>query len=127
MSQLVSVTAATGLVETIIHLRAMLARPATFDGLLDDTFEGTNTHASLAVSGESIMPGEGVAAETRVWLGAGMDLGMSLQVVTSNEALVAVVAFELTITKMSLDVGLDVLLAAETLIAVFVFANPLVV
>jgi hypothetical protein len=56
-----------------------------------------------------------------------MDLSVSLEVVATNEALVAVIAFELTITKVGLNVRLNVLFAAETFVAILVSADPLVV
>lgn len=73
------------------------------------------------------MPGERVATEAGIWLGASMDLCMTFQVVTSNEALSAMIATELSITKMGLDMRLDVLFPAEALVAIFVLAHPLVI
>lgn len=56
-----------------------------------------------------------------------MNLGMTFQIVTSYEALVAVVTSELSIAKVSLDMGFDVLFSSEFLVAIFILANPFVV
>jgi hypothetical protein len=117
----------SGFVNTFVHLRAMLAGSTALDWRLDDALERTDTHTALSVARERVMSSEGVATQTRIWLGARMNLGMSLEVVATNEALVAVVALELSVAQMGLYMGLDVLFAAEALVAVLVPADPLVV
>ncbi len=52
---------------------------------------------------------------------------MALKIVSTDEALLAVVAAELSITEMSLHMGFDVLFAAEALVAVLKLACPLLV
>jgi hypothetical protein len=56
-----------------------------------------------------------------------MDLGVPLEIMASHESFVAVIALELPIIEVGLDVRLDVLLPAESLIAIVKFANPLIV
>ena len=121
------VSCAAGFVESVVHIRTMFSRATSLDDFLDDAFECTDAHTSLAMSCQSIVPGEGIAACTGVWLAARVDLGVAFEVVASNKALVAVVAAELTIAKMCLDMRLDVFFAAELFVAVFVFADPFVV
>lgn len=50
---------------------------------------------------------------------------MALQVVLANEAFLAVRTLELSVSEMGLDVGFDVLLAPESLVAFWVQTNPL--
>lgn len=52
---------------------------------------------------------------------------MTLEIVPSDEALLAVVAAELPVTEMSLNVGLNVLLTTKALVAVVKFADPFLV
>ena len=52
---------------------------------------------------------------------------MTLEIVSSDETLLAVVAAELPVTEMSLNVRLDVLLTTKALVAVVKFAGPLLV
>lgn len=49
---------------------------------------------------------------------------MSLQIVDSDKAFVAMIAFELTITEMSLDMRFDILLAPKFLSATRVDTSP---
>jgi len=62
-----------------------------------------------------------------VGLVTAVNLCVTLQVVLSNKALAAVVALELTVTKMGLDVSTNVLLAAELLVAPIEEAGPLAI
>src|SRR3954451_15871886 len=98
----------------------MLFRPASLDFFSDDTLKSTNTHASLSVSGQGIMSGKCIAAKASVGLLAGVNLGMSLEVVSADEALFAMVAPKLPIAQMSLYVGLDVLFPTKLLVAVLI-------
>lgn len=54
-------------------------------------------------------------------------LGVSLQVMLTNKALLAVWALILAVIKMRLDVRLDILLSPETLATVIIQAKPLAV
>jgi hypothetical protein len=105
----------------------MLSRSATFDKLSCDPINCADTHAPLSVSSESVLPGECVAAETWIGFGASMNLGVPFEIVAAHESFVAVIALELPIVEVSLDVRFDVLLPAKSLIAIVEFANPLVV
>lgn len=116
-----------GLVETLVHLGAVLAWATSLDDLLDSTFERADAHATLTVTGQSVVTGERVAASTRVWLVAGVDLSVAFQVVASYEAFAAMVAAELTVAEMGLNVGFDVFLSAEAFVAFRIGADPFVV
>jgi hypothetical protein len=105
----------------------MLSRSATFDKLPSDSIDCTNAHSSLSVSSKSVLSSEGVPTETRIWFRARMNFGMPLEIVSTDEALVAVITLELSIVKVSLYVRFDVLFPAEALVAVVELANPLVV
>jgi hypothetical protein len=50
------------------------------------------------------VPREYVATKTFIWFVSGVDLGVTLQVMSANEALVAMVTLILAITKVGLDV-----------------------
>ena len=56
-----------------------------------------------------------------------MDFGVTLEIVSSDKTLLAVVAAELSVTEMSLHMRLDVLFATKAFVAVFVLADPLLV
>ena len=105
----------------------MLSRSATFDELPSDSIDCTNAHSSLSVSSKSVLSSECVPAETRIWFRACMNFGMPLEIVSTDEALVAVITLELSIVKVSLHVRFDVLFPAEALVAIVELANPLVV
>lgn len=70
------------------------------------------------------MPGESVSAVACVWFDSGVYLSVSLEIVLTNKALSASRALILTIVEMGLDVGFDVLLAAEDLVAILEIAGP---
>ena len=116
-----------GLLLALVSFRPVLSRTSTLDDFLDDALEGSDAHASLAMAGERVMPGEAVAARARVGLDAAVDLGVALEVVLTHETLAAVVAAILSVAKMGLDMRLDILLAAEFLIAFRVETSPLAV
>lgn len=116
-----------GLFKPIIHFWSVLSRSSSLNLFSHNTFECADTHASLSVSCQCIVPSEGVAAKTSIGFGTGMNLGMSFQVVSSNEAFVAVIAFELSVTKVGLNMGFDVLFSAEPFVAVLELAYPLLV
>jgi hypothetical protein len=105
----------------------MFSRSATFDELPSDSVDCSNAHSSLSVSSKSVLSSECVPAETRIWFRACMNFGMPLEIVSTDEALVAVITLELSIVKVSLHVRFDVLFPAETLVAIVELANPLVV
>jgi hypothetical protein len=50
------------------------------------------------------MPSEYVATKTFIWFVSSVNLGVTLQVMSPNEALVAMIALILAITKVGLDV-----------------------
>ena len=116
-----------GFVGSLFHVWAMLPRSTALDDLFDNTIECTDTHSPLPVASQCVMPGKSITAEARVGFGAGVDLGMSLQIMATYEAFVAMIAAELPVAKVCLHVRLDVLLAAELLVATIVTADPLVV
>lgn len=68
-----------------------------------------------------------ISAEAFVRLVSGVDLRMSLQIVSANEALVAVVTLVLTISKVGLNMGLDILLSAKSSVTAGMQANPLAI
>ena len=105
----------------------MLSRSATFDELSRNSINCTDAHASLSMSSKSVLSSECVPAETGIWFRACMDFGMPLEIVSTDEAFVAVIALELPIVKVSLHVRFDVLFPAEALVAIVELANPLVV
>lgn len=121
------IASTVGLVDTIVHLWPVLAGSTSLDLFLDHAFECTDAHASLTMTSQSVMTSEGVAAETWVWFRTCVNLGMSLEVVSSDEALLAVVAAELSVTKVRLNMRFYILLAAELLVAVIEFASPLLI
>jgi hypothetical protein len=105
----------------------VLSGPASFDELSCHSINGTDAHSSLSVSSESVLSSKGITAKTRIWLGPRMNLCMPLEIMASHESFIAVIALELSIIKVGLDVRFDVFLPAKSLIAIVEFANPLVV
>ena len=73
------------------------------------------------------MASKAVATFAGVRLDTSVDLGVSLKVVLTDKALLTRGALVLTVVEVSLDVRLDVLLAAELLSTVLVCACPLAV
>jgi hypothetical protein len=49
-----------------------------------------------------------------------MNLGMALQIMLPNEAFFAVRALELSVSKMSLDMRLDVFLSAKAFLTIWI-------
>lgn len=115
------------LFQPVIHLRAVLPRSTFLDHLLNNALKCANAIPSLAMACQSIMTGKCVAAQAWVWLGPGMDFGVSFEIVTSHKTLAAVVASKLSIAEVGLDMRLDVFFPAEFLVAVVIFAHPFVV
>jgi hypothetical protein len=76
------------------------------------------------VAGEGVVARKAVAALAGVWFDARVDFGVALEVVLPDEALSAVWALVLPVVEMGLNVALDVLLAAERLVAPFVETPP---
>jgi hypothetical protein len=76
----------------------------TFCCFAHNTLVTADAHSSLSVSSQSIVPREYVATKTFIWFVSGVDLGVTLQVMSANEALVAMVTLILAITKVGLDV-----------------------
>jgi hypothetical protein len=113
--------------ETLRDVIMVLARTTTSDLRTLEAWKSTVTDSTLAVACESILSGEAVAAGALVGLVAAVDLCVTLEVVLSDEALAAVVALELAITEMGLDVGTNVLLAAELLVAPIEETGPLAI
>lgn len=124
---LVLATCPCCLVKTVIHLWPTLLRSASLDILFHNTFESTNTHSTLAMPSQCVVSSKRVAAETGIWLRASMDLCVALEVMATNKTLLAMIASELTIAQMCLDVGLDVLLPAKFFAAIFVGAHILAI
>ena len=104
----------------------MLPRPAAFDLFPDNPFKCSDAHSPLPMSRQSVVAGKCVTAEACVRFRASMDLGVPFQVVSSNETLFAVVASELSVTQVSLDMRLDVFFATKLLVTVLELASPLV-
>lgn len=115
------------LIETIIHFWSALLGSSSFDILLDYTFESANAHPTLSMSRQCVVSSERVAAETWIRLGPSMDLRMALQVMATNEALLAVIASKLPISQVCLNMGFDVLFPAKLLAALFVSAHVLAI
>jgi hypothetical protein len=113
--------------ETLRDIIVVFARATTSDLRALEAGKSTVTDSTLAVACESILSGETVAAGALVGLVTTVYLCVTLQVVLSDEALAAVVALELAITKMGLDVGTNVLLAAELLVAPIEETGPLAI
>jgi hypothetical protein len=74
---------------------------------------------------ECVLPCEASAAGAPVRLIAAVDLGVSLEVVLTDEALSASVALELSIAKMRLDMGTYVFSSSKDLCASWVKTGPL--
>ena len=70
------------------------------------------------------MAGENVSTEALVGLVSRVNFGMAFEIVTTDEALAAVVALVLAVTQVGLDVGLDVLLPAKPSLAARVETDP---
>ena len=98
---------------SLIHFRPMLSRTTALSGLAHNTLVAANAHASLPMPGQGIMSGEHIAAETFIWFVTGVYLGVALKVVSADEAFIAVITLVLTISKVCLDMGLDVLFPSE--------------
>jgi hypothetical protein len=113
--------------ETLGDVIMILARTTTSDLRALKAGKSTITDPTLAVACESILSGKAIATGALVGLVAAVDLCVTLQVVLSNEALATVVALELTVTKMGLDVSTNVLLAAELLVASVKETGPLAI
>ena len=86
------------LVKPIIHLWSTLLWPASLDILFYDTLEGTNAHSTLAMPSQCVVSSKRVAAQTWIWLGAGVNFRVPLQVMSTDEALLAVIAPELAVS-----------------------------
>jgi hypothetical protein len=113
-----------GLVLTSFHIgAALLWRPSAAGGLGDETGDTSNTHVALTVASKSIVPSKASTTEAFEGLLAGVRLEVSLQVVASDEKLVAHVALVRTVIEMSLNVGFDVLLATKAAIAAVIQAH----
>jgi hypothetical protein len=113
--------------ETFRDVVMVLARTTASDLRTLEAGKSTVADPTLAVACESILSGKAIAAGALVGLVTTVNLCVTLQVVLSNEALAAVVALELAITEMGLDVGTDVLLAAELLVAPIEETGPLAI
>ena len=116
-----------GSLEALRNIVGVLARTTTSDLRTFKAWKGTVTDTTLTVARESVLSGKAVAARALVRLVTTVNLRVTLQIVLSNEALAAVVALELAIAKMGLDVGADVLLAAELLVAAIEETSPLAI
>lgn len=95
---LVMATSPCRFVNSIVHLRPSFLRPASLHILLNNTFKSTDAHTTLAMASQCVVSSKRVAAKTWVWFRSGVDLCMAFKVMTTNEALLAVVASELTIS-----------------------------
>lgn len=65
-----------------------------------------------------------IATEAFIRLVTSMYLRMTFQVVSSNETFIAMVTLILSVTKMRLDVRLNVFLSSKASVAAGVNANP---
>ena len=111
----------------VLGLGPVFAWTAALDGFLDDAVKGTDTHAALAVAGQSVVACKAVAAVARIGLDARVDLGMALEVVLAYKTLLACGALVLSVVEMCLHVRLDVFLAAKLLAAELKGTCPLAV
>ena len=75
----------------------MLPRSTSLDLFPDNAFKSTYAHATLSVPGQCIVSCKGIPAQASVCLGTGMDLGMSFEIMTSDEALVTMIAPKLPV------------------------------
>lgn len=98
---------------------------ATLGCLAHNTLVTADAHSSLSVPSQSIVPSEYIATKTFIWFVSSVNLGVTLQVMSTNEALVAMITLILAITKVGLDVGLDIFFSSEPPLAAGVKANPL--
>lgn len=103
----------------------MLLGTATLGRLSHNALVSTNAHAALPVTSQGIMSREDISAKAFVRLVSSVDLCMSFQIMSTHEALVTVITLVLAITKVSLDMGFDVLLSAKPSVTARVQANPL--
>lgn len=84
----------------------------------------SDAHPTLPVTSQGVMTGEHVSTETFVGLVSSMNLSMAFQIVATDEALVAMIAFELAVTQVGLDMGLDILLPAKPSFTAWMEADP---
>lgn len=96
-----------------VHVWPMLLRSPALLLCPDGTREPSWTHTALTMASEGVHASECASAETNIVLYPHVDLGVPLEIVLADEALLADVAHELPVTEMSLDVCADVLAAAE--------------
>ena len=75
----------------------MLPRSTSLDLFPDNAFKSTYAHTALSVPSQCIMACKGIATQAGVSLGTGMDLGMSFEIMTSDEALVTMIAPKLPV------------------------------
>lgn len=109
---------------TLIHFRTVLLRTAALRCLAHDTFVSSDAHPTLPVAGQGIVAGKNVPAKTFVGLVSSVDFGVTLEIVATHKALAAMIALELTVTQVCLDVRLDVLFSAEASPAACMEADP---
>jgi hypothetical protein len=117
----------SGLLETLRDVVGVLAWAAASGLRTLVTRESAVADSTLTVTGQGILSSKAVAARALVGLVATVNLCVTLEVMLSNEALAAVIALELAIAEVGLDVGTDVLLAAELLVASIKQTGPLAI
>jgi hypothetical protein len=103
--------------KTLRDVIVVLARTTASDLRTLKARKSTVTDSTLTVASESILSSKTIAARALVGLVTTVNLCVTLQVVLSNETLAAVIALELAITEMGLDMGTNILLATELLVA----------
>lgn len=117
-----------GLFEALRHVAVGLAGSAAADfAAALVAWKCSFTDTALTVAGQGVLSGEAVATGALVRLVAAVDLRVALQVVLADKAFTAMIALELTVAEVSLDMSTNVLLAAKLLVAAVEKASPLAI
>lgn len=106
----------------------LLGRTTTASGFLGVTIVAADAHVALAVTSESILASKTSTTAAGERLLASVGLQVALEIVASDERLVANIALVGAIIEMGLDMGLDVLLATEaSVLAILPQTHPFAV
>jgi hypothetical protein len=123
-------TSTSGLNLASIDIRTVvlsLGRATTLGGLGNHSGKAANAHITLAVTCESILSGEARTTSTCERLIAAVCLEVTFEIMSADEMFLADVALELTVSKVCLDVRLNVLLPPKAAKAVREQTYPLAV
>ena len=112
-------TSTLGLAGASVHVWALLLRTTAL-GLVFWCLliprQGSLTHAALAMASECIVASEGRTTDASMWAIVLVDGGVTLHVVSTNESLEAVVALELAVVEVVLNMRTSVLTTLEPLV-----------